>query len=65
MSLIDALLSKLGQILPNSSVTIPFEMVTVYNAVTNVWDAFPLALRMALIGVFGVAVFFCIMRMLF
>lgn len=65
MSLIDSLLSKLGQVLPNSSFTIPFEMVTVYNAVTDVWEAFPLALRMSLIGVFGVAVFFCILRMLF
>lgn len=65
MSLIDALLSKLGQILPNSSITIPFEMITVYNAVTDIWEAFPLALRMALIGVFGVSVFFCILKMLF
>ena len=65
MSLIDALLSKLGQILPNSSITIPFEMITVYNAVTDIWDAFPLALRMVLIGVFGVSVFFCIIKMLF
>lgn len=65
MSLIDSLLSKLGQIFPNSSFAIPFEMVTVYNAVTDIWDAFPVALRMSLIGVFGVAVFFCILKMLF
>lgn len=64
MSLIDALLSKLGQILPNSSATIPVELITVYNAVTDIWNAFPLALRMALIGIFGVAVFFCILRMI-
>ena len=64
-SVVDGMLSRFGQWLPNSSFTIPFELFTVYNAVTDIWEAFPIAVRMSLVGVFALATLFCILRMLF
>ena len=61
----DGLTSKFGQLLPNGNLAIPFELVTVYNAVTDVWEALPLAVRMSFIGVFGMVTLFVILRMLF
>lgn len=61
--MIDSILEKLGSFFDN--LMIPFEMIEVYKSVTAVWDAFPLALRAALTGLFAVATFLLIMKMLF
>lgn len=53
----------MGNIIDN--IAIPFEMMEVYKSVTAVWDAFPLALKSALIGIWGVVIFLTIMKMLF
>lgn len=47
------------------NISIPFEMTEVYKSVTAVWDAFPLALRASLIGIWGVLIFITITKMLF
>lgn len=59
------LASKIAQLLPNSDFTVPFELITVYQSVTDIWDSFPLAVRMSFISIFAVATVFCILRMLF
>ena len=64
MNIFDDLASRFGSWLPNSDFTIPFEMVTVYNAVNSIWDSLPVAVRACLSGAFAVAVLFCILRML-
>lgn len=61
--MIDAILEKISYFIDN--VSIPFEMIEVYKAVTAVWDAFPLALQASLIGLFAVGVFWCVLKMLF
>ena len=64
MSIFDDLASRFGSWLPNSDFTIPFELITVYNAVNSIWDSLPLALRASLSAAFVIAVLFCILRML-
>ena len=56
--------SKLGQLLPNGNLAIPFELVTVYHAVNDIWDALPVAVRLSLSGAFALLTLFCIFRML-
>ena len=64
MNIFDDLASRFGSWLPNSNFTIPFELITVYNAVNSIWDALPLAVRACLTGAFVIAVLLCILRML-
>ena len=61
--MIDSLLAKLGELFQNLS--IPFELIDVYTAVTSIWEAFPLVSRFCLIGCFSVACFFAVLKMLF
>ena len=53
--MIQSVIDKIGLLFDN--LAIPFEMMEVYKSVTAVWDAFPLALKATLIGIFGVATF--------
>ncbi len=61
--MINSLIDKIVLLFDNLS--IPFEMVTVFNSVTDVWYALPLALKGVLIGIFGISTFFCVVKMLF
>lgn len=61
--MIDSVLDSIGTLFDNLS--IPFEMVEVYKSVTSIWDAFPLALKAVLIGMFMLSTFYCVLRMLF
>lgn len=61
--MIQSVIDKIGLLFDN--LAIPFEMMEVYKSVTAIWDAFPLALKATLIGIFGVATFLCVLKMLF
>lgn len=61
--MIDAIIAKISLFFDN--LAIPFEMIEVYKSVTAIWDALPLALKAALIGIFGVSTFLCVVKMLF
>lgn len=61
--MMNSLLEKLGELFDN--LAIPFEMIEVYNAVTSIWEAFPLVVRFSLIGCFAIACFFAVLKMLF
>lgn len=60
----DSLLERFISWLPNGSFTVPLELINVYNAVTDIWEAFPLLVRLAFISFFGLACLFCIFRMI-
>ena len=64
-SLFSSLVDKIIQLLPNGSLTVPFELVTVYHSVQDIWSSFPLLVRFAFSAVFALATFFCILKMLF
>lgn len=61
--MIQNVLDKIGLFFDN--LAIPFEMVEVFKSVTAVWDALPLAVRGTLTGIFALATFFCVVKMLF
>lgn len=42
----------------------PKEVVAVFQAITAVWDSFPLTLRMALIFLFAMITFVVVLKML-
>lgn len=47
-----------------STVTIPWEVAKVFDAMKDIFDAFPLAVKFTLIGCFSLACLFAILRML-
>lgn len=47
-----------------STVTIPWEIGEVFEAMRDIFDAFPLVLKFTLIGCFSLACLFAILRML-
>ena len=59
------ILARIGQWLPNSDLTVPFEFMTVFDAVNGIWDALPFVVRVSLTGGFLVLTVFTILRMLF
>ena len=63
--IIERIISRVAQWLPNSHFTIPFELITVFQAVNDVWDGLPFVIRAFLTGAFAVNTLFIILRMLF
>ncbi len=61
--MINSLIEKIG--LLSGNLSIPLEIITVFTSVTDIWNAFPFALKGVLIGIMGISTFFCIMKMLF
>lgn len=47
------------------TLTLPVQLVDAYRAVTYIWDAFPVVVKMVMICCFGVACLFAILKILF
>lgn len=47
-----------------ANLTVPFEIATVFNAMRDIFDAFPLVVKFTLIGCFSLACVFAVLRML-
>jgi len=47
-----------------ASITVPFEIAKVFDAMKAIFDAFPLVVKFTLIGCFSLACLFAILRML-
>lgn len=47
------------------TLSIPFELVEAYKAVTYVWDALPAVVKMSMVCCFAVACFFAILKMVY
>ncbi len=47
-----------------ASITVPFEIAEVFDAMKAIFDAFPLVVKFTLIGCFSLACLFAILRML-
>jgi len=56
-------LEKLGNFFDN--LAIPGELLEVFEAFADIWDAIPLVLRYVLMGMFSTACLFAILKMLF
>ena len=48
-----------------SNLVIPFEISVVFSAMQDIFNAFPLVCKFALVGCFSLACVFAILRMLF
>lgn len=44
---------------------LPVDLITIYKAVTDIWDAFPSVVKIVFLCCFGVASLFAILKMLF
>lgn len=47
-----------------STITIPWEVAKVFDAMKDIFDAFPLVVKFTFIGCFSLACLFAILRML-
>jgi len=47
-----------------AGITVPFEIAGVFDAMKDIFDAFPLVVKFTLIGCFSLACLFAILRML-
>ncbi len=61
--MLSALIEKIGTLFDN--LAIPGEIMEVFQTITEIWDAVPLAVRVTLIGCFSVACVLAILKMLF
>ncbi len=61
--MINSLLEKIGVFFDNLS--IPSEIVKVFNGITDIWNALPFVLRTCLLFCFGIACMFAILKMIF
>lgn len=48
-----------------ANLMLPFEVSSVFSSIGSIWDAFPLAVKAVLIGIFALASFFAMLRILF
>lgn len=48
-----------------SNLAVPFEIASVFNAMKDIFDAFPMVCKFAFVGCFSLACLFAILRMLF